>query len=206
MKFSLAKEHYDFFQKNYFVEFEGMITQDQIDLIRRKIKRKSRHDTPQELYLDNHDLWRSSEPIKKAIFHKRLLSILADLTSEKPLRIGHDQYLPKGFSGEFSLSEMSSFQGLVGGYLICLESSEPKEEPLPFSTEKGNVIFLHMDCTLDFSQLQGDHLLVSVLNKKPIYRFNEADLHTHSYKKLGYVFGDKLQELDFPTVLRHFSL
>lgn len=206
MKFSLAKEHYDFFQKNYFIEFEDMISTSQIDLIRREIKRNSRLDLPQELYFENHDLWRKSEPLRRVIFHKRLLSILASLTGIKPLRIGYDQYLPKGFHRECSLLEMSSFQGLVGGFLICLESSEKREEPLPFSSEKGNVIFLHLDCALDFSKLQGDHFLVSVLNQKPLYRYNEADLHTHFYKKLGYVFGDKLQERDFPTVLRQFSL
>lgn len=225
MKYSLDKEHFHFYRKNGYVEFEGMINNDKLVPIQRAFI-KQRLDTEEKLYIENHDIWRRFPEIKKTIFHRTLSSVIADLADVTPLRIGYDQLIPKGFYFKTpkTLREMSSIQGVVGGYLLCLENSEfevntlfddPEEEgeeekgyrPVaPFSTIAGNIVFIHPDAPIDFSRMTADHLLVCFSGEKAVYRHNEADLHTHFFKTKGYVFGDKIQERDLPTVLREFNL
>lgn len=219
MKFSLAREHLHFFNQHGYVEFEGIISTQKLQQVLHGI-RKENFDSTQQHYEKHHDLWRRYPEIRKNLFHRDPTSIVATLSLTKPLRIGCDQLIPKGFHHEkpLTLKDMTSIQGVVGGYLLCLQDcpdevvtqpvTEEEAPPVmaPFSTQAGNMVFVAPDIAIDFTLMPCDHLLVIFVGPKAVYRHNPHDPHTHEFKKLGYVFGDRLQEKELPTVLREFSL
>ncbi|MEM1282466.1 MAG: hypothetical protein AAGG81_02820 [Chlamydiota bacterium] len=219
MKFSLAKEHLHFYQQHGYVEFEGIIKIQKLQQILYAI-RKEHFESNEQHYEKHHDLWRSSHEIKKSLFHRDIASIVADLNGVKPLRVGFDQLIPKGFEHEkpLSLNEMGSIQGIAGGYLLCLQDCPGGDiiQPdlvegerlvmAPFSTEAGNMLFIDPDIAIDFSLMPCDHLLISFAGPKAIYCHNASDPHNHEFKKYSYSFGDKISESELPTVLREFNL
>lgn len=219
MKFSLAKEHLHHFHQQGYVEFEGILSREKLEIIRGAI-RKGAFDSPEQHFGKQHDLWRRFPELKNILFHREPASIVASLNRVKPLRIGYDQLIPLGFQHKkpLTLKEMSSFQGVAGGYFLCLQDcpgteiiqplSEDPEKKIaaPFSTVAGNMVFIQPDVALDFSAMPCDHLLVCFAGEKALYCFNENDPHTHDFKRLGYVFGDKLLESELPTVLRELNI
>lgn len=225
MKFTLAREHYHHYERYGYVEFEDLVAEEAIGRI-ATLMAVERGDEPEELYLRGRDLWRRSGSLMKLLYHRKSASVIADLTRKKPLRVGFDQYIPKGFSFErkLSLREIGSIQGIVGGYLLSLEGGKgedalhPDDEKVlrdeegkflpiaPFSPRRGNVVFVDPEAPLDLSLLSGDQLLVAFCGGTAIYCHNKEDLHTHKLKAMGYGFGDKIAEKDLPTLLREFSL
>lgn len=220
MKFSLTSDHFHHYRQRGYVEFEGIVNQAKLQVLLNAIRRE-RYDTAEQRFQKQHDLWRLSPAIKKILFHKDIASIVASLHDAKPLRIGYDQLIPEGYLSKrksLSLREMSSLQGIIGGYLLCLQDcpgalvtqplSEESERKIaaPFSTTAGNVVFIDPEVAIDYASLPCDHLLVCFTGATAIYCHNENDPHTHTFKKQGYVFGDKIQESELPTVLREFNL
>ena len=136
MKFAVAKEHRDFFENNKGIEFEQILSQNEIDLFNNEITQsltrrlsvsgsKAFDENPKTLFETGRDLWRDSAIIKKIICHRKLGELVYQLVGEKPIRLGYDQYYPtidttSGNSvGKYtnfiqnpaSLKEISSLQG-----------------------------------------------------------------------------------------------
>ncbi|MEC7840360.1 MAG: hypothetical protein VX777_10015 [Chlamydiota bacterium] len=225
MKFSLAKEHRDFFYTHQALELEELISESQLSSLRSSIKeffkkklniseRGRQHIDPKQLYTIGHDLWRDEEIIKKIIFHRRFAEMALELEYQAPFRIGFDQFIPSGLEANktYTLHDLNSFQGTLCGFLICLKSHNSEseeqnqnEEFNPFSSTEGNVTFIAPDCILDFSKVpeEAEYLLVTYTQDKSVYAYNENDPHTNFLKKLGYGFGDRIKEETHPIVFRY---
>ncbi len=220
MRFSLAKEHRDFFTKNGMIELEGLVNDAQLETLLSAITetfkaklnispRGRTHIEPRELFSAGHDLWRESPHIQKILFHRRLAEIATELEFRAPFRIGFDQFIPSEpiFSEPTSLEEFSYLQGVTCGFILCLKGMEADEDEMnPFPITPGNVVIFGPDFPIDFTLLNErrgcEYILMTYAQDKVVYRFNEKDSHTHFLKSLGYTFGDKLREATHPMVYR----
>lgn len=223
MKFCLAKEHLDYFSKFGMLEIDSIFTQPQVTeiqlLINKILEQRFRSNidkgiSPRQsnLYELGHDLWRDDEDLKKLLFNKKISELGYELGFPTPFRIGSDQYLPAdiNFSSIITLDDFSSFQGVIFGYLLCLEpvviEEESESEPCPFAAKKGNVVLLNFNFPIDFSHLKNnkgaEYLLVTYISEKSIYSLKEQADHVHYLKKFGYAFGDRIKENTHPIIYR----
>lgn len=88
-------------------------------------------------------------------------------------------------------------------------SSQPKwlaEGFDPFPYISGHVKIFHADIPIQWNSLikhEGQSFyFVGVAEKHARYQLNPNDPHTHVYKKLGYVFNDRLRESLHPIIYR----
>ncbi len=105
MKFATAKEHRNFFQNHGWIEFEELISNDQLTLANQAIDQvlaerlnaspeRLRLLPSEQLYLQGHDLWRSNSILRKLVTQTRFAEIASELIEKKPLRLGCDQLFP----------------------------------------------------------------------------------------------------------------
>jgi len=175
-----------------------------------------------DLFRQGRDLWRSSDDVKKMVCSWRLAEIAAQLTHVKPLRLAYDQLLmttgakPQGitfFDRPVSLEEVSCFQGMTCGLLLRL--SESSQQHIVQLTESeativpqqiGSGVYFGADKLFDFGTLFREEkqcfLFVAYTKARTVYVLREGDPHCHHLKRLGYVFGDKLDEQRHPVVYR----
>jgi hypothetical protein len=157
MKFAVANEHREYFQQNKVIEFEGLLTSEQlnqlnvgIDAALSKRLAEPLHKihtlSADKLFLAGRDLWRDNNAVKKLVTNSLLGQIAAELMQEDPIRLGYDQYLPVPSamshlhkSGDkyqvllgktSSLEEVSCLQGVRCGLILCLKDAKEKP-PLP---------------------------------------------------------------------------
>lgn len=151
MKFAVAKEHRDFFNKNHYVEFEGLIAPNQIKEVLDGIdsglsqrlhinKEQLTKQSPEKLFMSGHDLWRVNESVKRIVLNSGLAEISSQLLEQSPLRLGYDQFFPKNVDSFYrksdyagllvnakSLLDFSSIQGVLCGLMICLENDQKED-------------------------------------------------------------------------------
>lgn len=178
MKLAVDDEHRRFFEANKGIEFEGVFTHDEIDIIRNEIslalsrrllvsKNSVFEKNPQKIFESGRDLWRDSTGLKKITCQRRLGELVYQLVGERPIRIGYEQYYPhldhlaSRLAGKYtnfllkpaSLKEVSSMQGIACGILIGLTENEGVEQSIEnsiFPRKKGNIVFLHPDGIIDW--------------------------------------------------------
>lgn len=184
--------------------------------------------SPERHFKEGRDLWRKDPAIRKFVSDKELAKIASELLGGKFLRLGYDQLLPNMvldpsetmlmnspyaslLSKPATLEEISCIQGALCGVCICLRSAECIEESLaprnsPFSMHEGNAVFFSADKSIDFSELKRcpkqEFLLIVYAAKTSLYIPNELDAHQHAFKKIGYVFGDRLNDELNPVICR----
>jgi hypothetical protein len=231
MKFSTDKPHRDYFYKHGTIEFDALFTSDQIHelnkaidhILCQKLSIASSQLPRQEsndLFLQGRDLFRQEDSIKKLVLHRRLAEIAVELTEARSLRIGYDQLLPgepkppyidtaynQFLMNPGTLQDKSCLIPVICGLIICLEPSPDEEAPSPlFSKTPGNGIFFKADLPMDLSNLTqspgGRYLLITYVDPRTVYVFNEKDPHTHHLKHIGYVFGDRLSDKLNPLIYR----
>jgi hypothetical protein len=147
MKFATAKEHRNFFQKQGWIEFEGLLSSDQLALANQAIDQvlAERLNIPSErlqllpsekMYLQGRDIWRSNFVVQKLATQMRFAEIVAELIEKKPLRLGYDQFFPSRQQASYaqepssiyshfleqiaSLEEVSCLRGVACGLLLAL--------------------------------------------------------------------------------------
>lgn len=241
MKYSTAKEHRDFFQKHGWIEFEGLLSIDQLKGLNEGVDQvlAERLNVPlsrlktfgsEKIYLHGHDLWRSKMFLQKLITQTRFAEIAAELIEKKPLRLGYDQLFParkhKPFSDEAaqvysqfidqttSLQAVCCLQGVICGFMIALSQPEgeaSEEKPLLdgidiFPSKFGNVIYFQPNIPINWNHLYS-HLgqrfyMVVYTQAYAHYQLEVKDPHTHSLKRLGYIFNDKLNDALNPIIYR----
>lgn len=241
MKFSTAKEHRDFFQKHGWIEFDDLLSPEQLNTANQEIDQVlaerlnvsvSRLKTfgSEKIYLHGHDVWRSKSFLQKLITQTRFAEIASELIERRPLRLGYDQLFParmqKPFSDEAaqvysqfleqttSLESVCCLQGVICGFMISLSDQEVElsEEKVSlggidiFPSRPGNVIFFQPNVLINWSDLYS-HLgqrFYMVVYTQPYanYLLEPKDPHTHSLKRLGYIFNDKLNDALNPIIYR----
>ncbi len=227
MNFSANGEHRDFFHQHSWIECEGILSSSQLELLPKEIKeallirtgiRKEAIDDDKSFMLGR-DLWRAAPLLKKIIVQKSLGQIASELTECKPLRIGYDQFFPSvgQYQGAYSkfleqtitLQELSGIQGVMCGLMLCVAppnkhlSALTSENIFPFSV--GNGVFFTPDFPIDFRILKaigGEYLLVVYVKEKAIYCRQDRDPNNHTFKQLGYNYGDRLLDALNPIVYR----
>lgn len=164
MKFAVAKEHRDFFNKNFRIEFNNLFSKEQCDsfLIERMSVVSTRLNISKanfktvsagDQFMAGFDLWRGNNLLKKIIFQKNLAEAAADLLEVRSLRIGYDQLIPS-FSSSISVKEdtysywlsqtttlqdISSIQGIILGLMICIQAPDLTDNPA-VSIDKQNTL------------------------------------------------------------------
>lgn len=230
MKFAVAREHREFFEKNQVIEFEELIQEEQLKELKKAIQDavKSRFHgkrgiqlSPEQLYMAGRDLWRVSPVVKSIITHRRLAEIAAELSDQRILRLGYDQLLP-GLSGQSQqsheesyaklllephrLTEISCVQGIACGLILCLQAPESSADSEGLPLQSGSGVFVSPQALIDFpalSRLDGAlYLLIVYTQATAVYVPCKADPHVHDLKEIGYVFGDKLLDKRNPIIFR----
>ncbi len=230
MKFAVDSYHFDHFNKHGFIELEGLFKEGQLfelkQLIREALAKRAKisiqnisQANPEALFLNCRDFWRENDSLRKIILNTNLGHIAAELTNQRPLRIGFDLYLPSPASNpqfketaysqflhkKGSLNELFCVQGIECGLLICLESgSTPHAELSLFSQVMGNGVYFNPTCAIDFQDLTppGAYLLITYVKDFAVYISQPNDPHPHSLKRCEYQFGDRLNDKSNPIVAR----
>jgi hypothetical protein len=227
MRFAITADHRDFFTKNHYIEFEGILSVDQIASLKKNVEEiivkrlriplvKLNEKTAPEIYQAGYDLWRDNDAIKK-ITHKRVFAAIAsELMQTTPLRYGFDQYFAttqchagSPYDVPFSLQDISCLTPLAGGLLLPLQDllSPPIFFPLPLKA--GHGLFISPTFTLPWPQLFSTcglyFLLIVYAMEKTFFRPDSHDPHAASLKKLGYAFNEQLKDSIHPLVLRRSS-
>lgn len=151
MKFAINKEHRIFFEKYGWIEFEDLLSNEQLALANRAVDQvltARLNVCPEELhlssnekfYLQGRDLWRSNAFLHRLTTQMRFVEIGAELIKKKPLRLGYDQLFPACYQMPFfqetstsysrfleqisSLEKVSCLQGIAYGLLFALGGKE----------------------------------------------------------------------------------
>jgi len=235
MRWNLSSQQKDFFQKQQMIEFDELLTEAQtaslaeschralgtnLGIAPAEVSKKS----PEEIFTNGRDLSRQEPLIRKIATNPHIAEIAAELTHQPLLKLAYDQVIsftdsPKSkhnaqspFAGLLenppSLQEMSCFQDLLCGLLICVSNERKGENDnlSPFSCKPGSGVFITPALRLSLEELYGDHealyLLITYASPRSVYILQPSDPNTHNLKKLGYVFGDRLSEKFHPTVYR----
>lgn len=232
MKFATAKEHREFFRKNQFVEFEELLSAYQLKQMQSAIKESLalRMQTPivdlldhkpEQLFSHGRDLWRGSPVIKKTITQQRLAEIASELISIRTMRLGYDQLfttVPQPILKESSLytsllkqphtlEEISSLQGVICGLMLCLTGESSKDSPPDiFCGRAGNGVFFSPKVPINFplllEKVNESYLMLVYVQPNSVYVHCANDPLGHSFKSVGYNFGDKLLDKNNPILNR----
>lgn len=227
MKFGVAKEHLSFFCKQGYIEFESLLSQEDVAILEQEIsqvlslrlnaqKKNLHHQLFSTLYKGGFDIWRSSDQIKKILFRRQLSEVAATLVKKKKIRFGFDQLfcVPHFFEEEASfltkenaLRTSTCLQGVLCGLILNVGGQfDFDQESMPFLPSKvGNGLFVSPDLLFSFAHLLSMptgamQILIVYAEEKAIYRHCEEHLNTHAYKRLDYVFGDRLRNSTHPLI------
>ena len=202
MKYAVERAHRDHFTRHGYVEFEGLL---KVSFIEQAFAALPPCTSLKESIEIGRDLWRSNELFRILALNRRLAALAAELTNTQTLRLAYDQmvmakgeYLP--FLEPWSLQQRSAFSEVACGLLIALQ---PKIAGAHYPAQKGNGAYIHPTMPLDWSALmheEGVYWLLVYVHASSRYVCNVEDPHVHLPKRLGYAFGDALQEGQFPLV------
>jgi hypothetical protein len=232
MKFTVDSNHRDYFQKNNAIEFDSVLTENQLKILTEQIQRaltvrlEGERVSPENLFKAGRDLFRTDTGIKKIITQKHFAEIVFELTQQKPLRLGYDQFFHSSstspalnpnqspyvqlLNSKPTLQEMSSLQGVLCGLMICLKAEEGEEKdeeaPVIFSRKPGNAVFFNPTAILNFESLtsgnESSYLLIVYVSLASVYILNTVDPNTYMLKNYGYSLGDRLSDKLNPIILR----
>lgn len=182
MKFAVASEHREFFQKERVIEFDALLNEKQLPQLLSALDEALAERlsipindieglSPGKLFMAGRDLWRANPLVKKLVAQKQLAEIASELIEQKPLRLGYDQLFPelRGrtyqssvsdayhqlLNTHLTLNEVSSIDGVLCGLMLCLkgDGTGPAEPKTVFSNMPGNGVFFSPDAPLDFQHL-----------------------------------------------------
>lgn len=234
-KFAIASEHRDFFNKQHSIELEELLNAKQLQrltsaidtalALRLKLRVSELPKAPETLFMAGRDLWRGSDVIKNIVTQRQFSQIAAELTGQRMLRLGYDQFFSEPLRSSIltqamsktlfphpqTLTEISSLQGVQCGLMLCLrgEASEEEEASSPlFSKQAGSGVFFNPQTPFLFqpnaenTNSLRQYLMIVYVSNSSVYLCNHSDPQVHALKQYGYVFGDKLNDKRNPIVYR----
>ena len=219
MRFKITGSHREFFQRNGYIELEALLTFEEVcllssaadKLLEKRLSNQIEFKSAEELYRVGHDLWREDETLRKKILSHTFAEIGAELFKKPSLHIAYDQLFRTGSKPGFpqklpsTLNEISSIYPLAGALLIHLSGPKAPSELIPSRHE--NIMYLSPEMMIPwelFFQLpHQSYLLIAYGIPESIYLLQKKDPHTHSLKKLGYAFGDRVKHDRHPIIYRN---
>ena len=218
MRFKVTGDHRKVLEKQKFIEFEDVFTLDQIDelsqhvdaVLGKRARQLIETQSSEELFKVGRDLWRDDELIKNISCNRGLAGLIAQLFHQKKLYLAFDQALrttlrPGSTEGSpATIQQRSSIQPLAGGVLIQLAGTSNPLSMLPKKRENAVIISpeLIIPWEIFFQEPSQSYLLITYAPDKALYIAEKRDLHVHALKKLGYVFGDKLNTDHHPLLYK----
>lgn len=224
MRFAITADHREFFKKNNYIEFENILSADQIGSLKKNAEEtiakrlnipvsKLKDKTAPEIYQAGYDLWRDNGEIKKITQKQTFGTVASELFQALPLRYAFDQYFSmfrctagSPYDVSSSLQEISCLNPLAGALILPLQdlSSPPTFFPMPFKAGSG--LFISPTFSLPWPQLFStcglNFFLIAYAMEKTMFRAGSHDPHAASLKKLGYAFNEFLNDSIHPIVLR----
>lgn len=229
VKYLVDNLHREFYAEKGWIEFEALLSAEEareyareaLSEVAKRLRlplESAERLSSEQLFLAGRDLWRTSALMKRLVTHSRLAKMAAALVNDRPLRLIFDQLFLHDTSvpikttktGELqavsgSLNELTSFQGLHTGLLLCLEAEE-KDHPSPLPSRPGSGSFLSADRPFDFTQLftgpRQTHLLIGYGRTNSLYIYQPDDPHGLALQQLGYSYNDRLVDSLHPIVCR----
>lgn len=203
MRYTIHTQHCDFFKEHHSVEFEGVLSPSELQSLNESIdealalsmevrKDELRKHNSKSFFASGRDLWRVSPAIKKLEVGLKLARIAFDLTQVRPLRLAFDQYIPKTeyLNAEIPFIQGCCIQGLVCGVLLQLEGEKA-----------GNAIYFGPEFVPVLPEgYGGKMMMVGYAHEISLYIHQDKDPNLHSLRKLGYNFGDRLNDKLHPVI------
>ena len=151
MRFATASDHLTFFHKNHFVEFENLLSKEQVTLlldsslngVEKRLSISSKGFSKlsfEKRFKAGRDLWREDDKLKKITLNSHFAEIAASLTKQSQLRLAYSQFFSQNaplvdsqpfpfLKNNCSLREFSSFQNTICGLLLQLSAhTHPTEK------------------------------------------------------------------------------
>ncbi|NDD58803.1 MAG: hypothetical protein EBZ47_06080 [Chlamydiae bacterium] len=222
MKFLLAQEHIDHFNKFGSIEFTNIFSEKECqsllhsaeELLNKRINPTNRNPvhlfSNENLFLNTKNLWKDGLPIKKLCIKKQLAELAHHLFRKKPIRLAYDHYIRTGtlqdcpFKEDSTIQEISSIRPTLGALFILLEPLPSSIENPAIPKQVGSMVFVANNVILPlvnlFSEKNLSMLMIAFTAGKPLYCLETKDPHTHSFKREGLVFGDTVGEDLCPTL------
>jgi hypothetical protein len=177
-------------------------------------------------FMAGYDLWRSDPHVAKIVTGTHLAEIAANLTHHRTLRLGCDQWFPatpplpsqSGITSAFDelltktmpLSEFCCLLGACSALMLCISgtgTSPTENYEGVFPHNPGSGIYFTAEKAIDFPTLRHrpgqQFLLIIYTERTTLYTVQQSDPHLHELKKLGYVFGDRLNDRLNPILIRN---
>ena len=207
MRLICTSQHRDFFNAHQYIEFVDVLHTGEIEQLHARIQEL----LPNRGYKAGFDLWRERKYMKKATL-RTLGCIASQLCNIASLRIAFDTLVththPLPFHNTSSIADTSSIKPLAGGAFILLENIEYDQTPyigaFPLPTARGNLLFVTPSLSIPwpalFSLPQLHLLFIAFASEKSFYRQEPNDPYAAHYKKLGYVYNDKLTHATHPLI------
>ncbi|NGX38329.1 MAG: hypothetical protein K1000chlam2_01502 [Chlamydiae bacterium] len=194
MRYTITSQQLDYFRREGHIEFETLFSVEEAEKLRSLL------DTARLSQGMGRDLERGNPPLRKAMELSRLGQTAYGLFAKKPLRLAFSQYVPQ-YRKIIALEDISSVTETYGCMLLNLSPNPLPDFPyLPM--EMGDVGFYERKFPIDFTALELPVLFLAFARDVARYQLQENDPDTHHLKKLGYGFGDRLNNDTHPLIIK----
>jgi hypothetical protein len=183
MKFAIDPNHFEFFEKNQYIEFDSLLTEKELEglhahlpealLQSNPLHKKSESLSAENQFFTGHDLHYIDPFLRKVVMKRQWAEFASTLIQQKPLRLGYDQFFPgtallppskENFFHSYahlletnqSLEQISSIQDVLCGLMLCVKSpknNSEQKEGVFFTLKEGNGVFLGPKVPIHFFEL-----------------------------------------------------
>lgn len=221
MRFAITADHLNFFSKNHYISFEGLLPVDQVDTLRAEaenaLANRLQTDPSKlplkpsaEIYRAGYDLSRESEAIQKITRKHALATLASELFQTVPLRYGFDLYIisstpPTSPIAPSTLQESTSLRPILGALILPLKDLTAPLPFFPLPQKKGDGLFISPSLPIPWPELfalpEIPLLLIAYAAEKTFFRAETTDIHASDLKKLGYAYNDLLKNSLHPLLV-----
>ena len=210
MKITLTSQQTTHFNKNGFLELEGLFstleaTKYNIAIQEALDKRKAINPI-----IKGRDLWRDSTTLKSLVCSHKLSKLALQLTGKSPLMLACDQWFAPSYclAKPEKLGDLLSVQGILCILLIQLQPGNfemPENTSQlglsPFPQGQGNVLLVKPSLLINWPSISTQIGLYAVAYSAAasVYIHNPKDPAGESLKLLGYGYGDRLTNETNPS-------
>ncbi len=171
MKLALTADHKEFFLKNNYIEFEGLITPEQVAILKKnaeealasrlKLNAARLGNKPvKELFQAGYELWRDNATIKKTVQKKEFAILASELFQVIPIRCAFNQYIctaERGSASPFpetlTLQESSCLSPLAGALILPLDDLMKPIPSFNMPLNVGNGLFISPSLPIPWPEL-----------------------------------------------------